>query len=152
MLFTLARNLIENLSPIVFHIDVALEWGHVNAGQILCRQNDKADSIFLVLSGRLRTILEGNTEVPHAPVSATSKLPSEQSTKPKDPSKRRGSISAMDAAPLDAIGADFFNEEKPTIAATHFEILGEHGQGESVGELEVLTGSRRPGTGMKCYC
>lgn len=38
VLLCLAKRLVQQLSPIVFHIDVALEWGQMNAGQVLCRQ------------------------------------------------------------------------------------------------------------------
>lgn len=40
VLLCLAKRLVQQLSPIVFHIDVALEWGQMNAGQVLCRQGD----------------------------------------------------------------------------------------------------------------
>ncbi|KAJ3300010.1 phosphatidylcholine and lysophosphatidylcholine phospholipase [Borealophlyctis nickersoniae] len=95
ILLCLAKRLISQLSPLVLHIDVALEWGQVNAGQVLCRQGTPADSIFIVLNGRLRSIVE----------------------------RQRSS------------------GDSPT-----FEILAEYGQGESVGELEVLTDASRPGT------
>lgn len=56
ILLCLSKRLLEQLSPLIFHIDVALEWGQVNAGQVLCRQGDPAHSIFIVLTGRLRSI------------------------------------------------------------------------------------------------
>ena len=40
VLLCLAKRLVHQLSPLVFHIDVALEWGQVNAGQVLCRQGN----------------------------------------------------------------------------------------------------------------
>ncbi|KAJ3217038.1 phosphatidylcholine and lysophosphatidylcholine phospholipase [Dinochytrium kinnereticum] len=95
VLLTLSKRLITQLSPLVINIDVALEWGQVNAGQVLYRQQDISDSIYLVLNGRLRAIAEH---------------------------KVKGS------------------------ETTSFEIFGEYGKGESVGELEVLTGIRRPST------
>ena len=58
VLMLLAKRLVNQLSPLVFHIDVALEWGQINAGHSLCHQGDKADSIFIVLTGRLRSIKE----------------------------------------------------------------------------------------------
>ncbi|KAI9142206.1 hypothetical protein BKA69DRAFT_1068943 [Paraphysoderma sedebokerense] len=81
ILLTLAKRLITQLSPLVLHIDFALEWVQVNAGQVLHRQSDRSDAIYIVLNGRLRNI----------------------------------------------------HEKK-----TGFEIVGEYGQGESVGEMEVL--------------
>jgi lysophospholipid hydrolase len=38
ILLCLAKRLVNQLSPLVFHIDVALEWAQINAGQSLCRQ------------------------------------------------------------------------------------------------------------------
>jgi lysophospholipid hydrolase len=38
VLFCLAKRLVNQLSPLVFHIDVALDWGQINAGQTLCKQ------------------------------------------------------------------------------------------------------------------
>jgi lysophospholipid hydrolase len=88
VILTLARRLVSVLSPLVIHIDFALEWMQVNAGHVLYRQGDASDSIYLLLNGRLRTILE----------------------------KTNGT----------------------------FEIVSEYGQGESVGEQEVLMNSPRP--------
>lgn len=89
ILLTLAKRLIAKLSPLVVHIDFALEWGQVNAGQVLCRESEPSDSIYIVLNGRLRSIRE----------------------------RDKG-----------------------------FDILNEHGQGESVGELEVLMDVPRSAT------
>jgi lysophospholipid hydrolase len=93
VLLYLAKRLVDQLSPLVFHIDVALEWGQINAGQSLCRQGDKSQSIFIVLTGRLRSI--------------------------KD------------------------NEDNES---NSFEILGEYGPSESVGEFEVLLDAPRSST------
>ncbi|RKP23278.1 hypothetical protein SYNPS1DRAFT_24704, partial [Syncephalis pseudoplumigaleata] len=60
VLLTLAKRLITVLSPLVLHIDFALEWVQVNAGQILYQQRDDSDSIYVVLNGRLRSITEGD--------------------------------------------------------------------------------------------
>ena len=89
ILLTLAKRLITQLSPLVIHIDFALEWGQVNSGQVLCREGDPSDSIYIVLNGRLRSIRE----------------------------REKG-----------------------------FDILKEHGQGESVGELDVLMNIPRGAT------
>ncbi|KAI9190115.1 phosphatidylcholine and lysophosphatidylcholine phospholipase [Blastocladiella emersonii ATCC 22665] len=90
VILTLAQRLVSVLSPLVLHIDFALEWMQVNAGHVLYRQGDASDSIYMVLNGRLRAIEE----------------------------KKNGA----------------------------FDVVSEHGQGESVGELEVLMGSSRPHT------
>ena len=62
VLLTLARRLIFHLSPLVRHIDFALEWIQVNAGKLLYRQTDfPSDSIYIVLNGRLRALQESST-------------------------------------------------------------------------------------------
>ncbi|KAL1923940.1 uncharacterized protein VTP21DRAFT_6975 [Calcarisporiella thermophila] len=90
VLLTLAKRLITSISPLVLQIDYAMEWVQVNAGHVIYRQCDAADSIYIVLNGRLRTINE----------------------------RPGGGI----------------------------DIQREYGQGDSVGELEVLVGSARPST------
>ncbi|KAI9476111.1 MAG: hypothetical protein EXX96DRAFT_575823 [Benjaminiella poitrasii] len=84
VMLKLANQLVGHVSPLILHIDISLEWMQVSAGQIICREGEPSDAIFMVLHGRLRTIHE----------------------------KKEGEI----------------------------EILGEFGHGDSVGELEVLTG------------
>ncbi|KAI9700657.1 MAG: phosphatidylcholine and lysophosphatidylcholine phospholipase [Candelina mexicana] len=90
VLLTMAKRLTSLLPRLILHIDFALEWVQVNAGQVIYHQNDDSDAIYIVLNGRLRAILENN-----------------------DGGMR---------------------------------VVGEYGQGESVGELEVMTESTRPAT------
>ena len=90
VLLTMAKRLTSLLPRLILHIDFALEWIQVNAGQVIHHQADDSDAIYIVLNGRLRSILE---------------------------------------------------KEDRTMRVT-----GEYGQGESVGELEVLTESVRPAT------
>lgn len=91
VLLALGKRLVTEISPLVLHIDFALEWVQVNAGKVLFRQGDKiSDCVYVVLNGRLRSIEE------------------RKSTEP--------------------------------------EVVHEFGQGESVGELEVLTKTARPAT------
>ncbi|KAI9747006.1 MAG: phosphatidylcholine and lysophosphatidylcholine phospholipase [Lichina confinis] len=90
VLLTMAKRLTTLLPRLILHIDFALEWVQVNAGQVIYHQKEESDAIYIVLNGRLRLILE------------------------KDGGEMRA--------------------------------LGEFGQGESVGELEVLTDTTRPGT------
>ncbi|KAI8967925.1 hypothetical protein BDF20DRAFT_839761 [Mycotypha africana] len=85
VMLKLANQLVGHVSQLILHIDIALEWMQVNAGQIICREGDPSDAIYMVLHGRLRTIHETKEGV--------------------------------------------------------IEILGEFGHGDSVGELEVLTGA-----------
>ncbi|KAJ5885483.1 Lysophospholipase nte1 [Penicillium taxi] len=89
-LLTLAKRLTSLLPPLLLHIDFALEWVQVNAGEVIYHQGDESDAIYLVLNGRLRSVLES---------------PNGKMT-----------------------------------------VVGEYGQGESVGELEVMTESTRPAT------
>jgi CRP-like cAMP-binding protein len=62
VLLTMAKRLISLLSPLVLHIDFALEWIQVNAGQVIYHANDPSDAIYIVLNGRVRT-LTANHEV-----------------------------------------------------------------------------------------
>lgn len=90
VLLTLAKRLTSLLPRLIQHIDFALEWVQVNAGQAIYRQGEESDAIYIVLNGRLRGIQQS------------------------DDGKMK--------------------------------VIGEYGQGDSVGELEVLTESTRPGT------
>ena len=90
VLLTMAKRLTSLLPRLILHIDFALEWVQVNAGQVIYHQGDDSDAIYIVLNGRLRLVLN--------------------------------------------------NEE------VGMKVVGEYGQGESVGELEVMTESTRPAT------
>jgi predicted acylesterase/phospholipase RssA/CRP-like cAMP-binding protein len=90
VLLTMAKRLTSLLPRLLLHIDFALEWVQVNAGQVIHHQGDDSDAIYIVLNGRLRSVLE------------------------KDNGDMR--------------------------------VVGEYGQGESIGELEVMTESARPAT------
>jgi lysophospholipid hydrolase len=90
VLLTMAKRLTTLLPRLIQHIDFALEWVQVNAGQVIYNQGEESDAIYIVLNGRLRAIKDGeNSKV---------------------------------------------------------KVIGEYGQGDSVGELEVLTESARPGS------
>ncbi|KAI8375471.1 hypothetical protein BD560DRAFT_392391 [Blakeslea trispora] len=84
VMLKLANELVGHVSPLILHIDIALEWMQVNAGQIIRKEGEPSNDLYMVLHGRLRLIRE----------------------------KKDGQI----------------------------EIIGEFGHGDSVGELEVLTG------------
>jgi lysophospholipid hydrolase len=90
VLLTMAKRLTSLLPRLILHIDFALEWVQVNAGQVIYRQGDESDAIYIVLNGRLRLVRS--------------------------------------------------NEQNG------MKVIGEYGQGESVGELEVMTESARPAT------
>ncbi|CAH7673184.1 hypothetical protein PPACK8108_LOCUS8063 [Phakopsora pachyrhizi] len=87
---TLAKRLISLLSPLMTHIDSALEWMAVDSGQIIFREGEQSDSIYVVIGGRLRAISEQDN----------------------------GGL----------------------------EILAEYGQGESIGELDCITNTKRKST------
>jgi len=82
-LFTLSKRLLSLLPPLILHIDAALDWVHVEAGQVLFREGDVGDSLYMVISGRLRALQD-------------------------QPDGTR-------------------------------EVVGEYGQGDSLGEVEVIT-------------
>jgi len=90
VLLTMAKRLTTLLPRLILHIDFALEWVQVNAGQVIYNQGDESDAIYIVLNGRLRAIQDGEN--------------------------------------------------------SSMKVIGEYGQGDSVGELEVLTETARPGS------
>ena len=90
VLLTMAKRLTSLLPRLILHIDFALEWVQVDAGQVIHHQGDDSDAIYIVLNGRLRAVHE----------------------------EADGSM----------------------------RVAGEFGQGESIGELEVMTEDSRPAT------
>lgn len=90
VLLTMAKRMTSLLPRLILHIDFALEWVQVNAGQAIYHQKEESDAIYIVLNGRLRAIQES------------------------DDGKMK--------------------------------VTGEYGQGDSVGELEVLTETARSST------
>jgi len=90
VLLTMAKRLTSLLPRLILHIDFALEWVQINAGQVIHHQGDDSDAIYLVLNGRLRAVKEGEDG--------------------------------------------------------NMRVVGEYGQGESIGELEVMTEGSRPAT------
>ncbi|KAI1486893.1 hypothetical protein F5X96DRAFT_190773 [Biscogniauxia mediterranea] len=90
VLLTMAKRLTSLLPRLILHIDFALEWVQVNAGQVLFNKDEESEAIYLVLNGRLRLVED----------------------------RRDGGMN----------------------------VRAEFGQGDSVGELEVMTESTRSGT------
>ncbi|KAI8635310.1 patatin-like phospholipase [Xylariaceae sp. FL1651] len=90
VLLTMAKRLTSLLPRLLLHIDFALEWVQVNAGEIIFNKDEESEAIYLVLNGRLRLIED----------------------------RRDGGMN----------------------------VRAEFGQGDSVGELEVMTESSRTGT------
>jgi hypothetical protein len=58
VLLTMAKRLTNVLPRLLLHIDFALEWVQVNAGQVIHHQGDESDAIYIVLNGRLRSVWE----------------------------------------------------------------------------------------------
>ena len=90
VLLTMAKRLTHILPRLILHIDFALEWLQVNAGQVIYHKEEESEAIYIVLNGRLRLVDD----------------------------RKDGRVG----------------------------VLAEFGQGDSVGELEVLTESARAGT------
>ncbi|XP_046644796.1 neuropathy target esterase sws-like isoform X3 [Daphnia pulicaria] len=53
----IARTVIYRLSPFVRQIDFALDWVYIESGRALYRQEDESDCTYIVLSGRLRSVI-----------------------------------------------------------------------------------------------
>lgn len=54
VLLTLSKRLLSLLPPLIVHMDAALDWVHVSAGEVLFREGDEGDSLYIVINGRLR--------------------------------------------------------------------------------------------------
>uniref|UniRef100_A0A8C4PQ82 lysophospholipase n=1 Tax=Equus asinus asinus TaxID=83772 RepID=A0A8C4PQ82_EQUAS len=52
-----AHTLVKRMSSFVRQIDFALDWMEVEAGRAIYRQGDKSDCTYIVLSGRLRSVI-----------------------------------------------------------------------------------------------
>ena len=90
VLLTMAKRLANLLPRLILHIDFALEWLQVDAGEVIFQEGAESEAIYIVLNGRLRLFQD----------------------------RKDGGI----------------------------KIKAEYGQGESIGELEVLTETSRSGT------
>lgn len=101
------------LPALIRTIDFALEWCHIPAGGVLCNQGDLANGFHIVLSGRFRVIRHKNS-------SGSSNAPFGAKTLIDDSNAHNHAA---------------HNED--------YEVLGEYGHGQSIGEVEVLTASRR---------
>ncbi|XP_039289237.1 neuropathy target esterase sws isoform X2 [Nilaparvata lugens] len=53
----IAHTVVKRLSPFVRQVDFALDWVFKESGQAVYRQEDESDSTFIVLSGRLRSVI-----------------------------------------------------------------------------------------------
>ena len=62
----LAHDLVQRLSPLVRQMDFALDWMELEAGRALYRQGDAAVSAYIILNGRVRSVVrksEGKKEL-----------------------------------------------------------------------------------------
>ncbi|OQV26013.1 Neuropathy target esterase [Hypsibius exemplaris] len=48
----------ERMSPFVRQIDFALDWEQMESGRAVYRQDDEADSVYVVLNGRVRSVVK----------------------------------------------------------------------------------------------
>ncbi|VDP03764.1 unnamed protein product, partial [Soboliphyme baturini] len=53
----IAYSVVQRLSPFVRQVDYAIDWEMHDAGYPLYSQNDSANCLYIVLSGRLRSVL-----------------------------------------------------------------------------------------------
>lgn len=53
----IADMVVRRLSPFVRQVDFALDWVFLESGRAVYRQDDESDSTFIVLSGRLRSVI-----------------------------------------------------------------------------------------------
>ncbi|CCH46369.1 lysophospholipase [Wickerhamomyces ciferrii] len=98
---SIAKSLISSLSKKILKLDSALEWIQLDAGETLFKQDTTANGIYIVLSGRLRSLYESSNN----------------------------------------------NTSSSTnVKNNNVKILAEYGQGESFGEVEVLTAAKRSST------
>uniref|UniRef100_A0A672N740 lysophospholipase n=1 Tax=Sinocyclocheilus grahami TaxID=75366 RepID=A0A672N740_SINGR len=57
IVLNVAHTVVRRVSSFVRQIDFALDWMALEAGRAVYRQGDKSDSTFIVLSGRLRSVI-----------------------------------------------------------------------------------------------
>ncbi|KAL8574962.1 hypothetical protein ACOMHN_064494 [Nucella lapillus] len=57
IVLNMGRITVRRMSPFVRQIDFALDWQMTEAGKALFRQGDNSDSVYIVLTGRLRSVI-----------------------------------------------------------------------------------------------
>ncbi|XP_028394632.1 patatin-like phospholipase domain-containing protein 7 isoform X3 [Dendronephthya gigantea] len=60
VILNLSSTLTSRLTPLVRNIDYALDWVHMEAGRAIYRQGDESDCLYIVLNGRLRSVVTQN--------------------------------------------------------------------------------------------
>ncbi|XP_051832810.1 patatin-like phospholipase domain-containing protein 7 isoform X2 [Antechinus flavipes] len=58
VVLAVAHTVVKRMSPFVRQMDFALDWMEVEAGRAIYRQGDKSDCTYIVLSGRLRSVIK----------------------------------------------------------------------------------------------
>ncbi|XP_065179581.1 patatin-like phospholipase domain-containing protein 7 [Sycon ciliatum] len=58
VVLSIASDLLKEMSPFLRQMDYALDWELVEAGRAVYRQGDVADSLYIVLTGRLRSVVK----------------------------------------------------------------------------------------------
>ncbi|KAL7662494.1 Lysophospholipase NTE1 [[Candida] zeylanoides] len=123
------------LSKKILTIDYALEWCHIPAGNVLCAQGDMANGFHIVLSGRFR-VVRSNTKLKRdrqRDGSDENDALIDDHNQALHTHKKYGSVGGGGG------GGDTVDDPN----SEDMEVLGEYGHGESIGEVEVLTASRR---------
>ncbi|XP_022900031.2 neuropathy target esterase sws isoform X1 [Onthophagus taurus] len=62
LVLKIAYMVVQHLSPFVRQVDFALDWVFLESGRAIYRQDEDSDSTFLVLSGRLRSVITHENE------------------------------------------------------------------------------------------
>ncbi|XP_020905834.1 patatin-like phospholipase domain-containing protein 7 isoform X2 [Exaiptasia diaphana] len=57
VILNVSYSLVKRLSPFLRQIDYALDWMHIEAGRALYRQGEMSNCIYIVLNGRLRSVV-----------------------------------------------------------------------------------------------
>lgn len=162
------------LPRLSLYVDLAMDWMQCRASQIVCRQGDKASAIYVVFSGRLRSIVERQT---NADLSGVAWANNEKSTYPRssgalwatlfesssglnghdededEDHQNTGLAGSIRQLIFAGLGTKPNKRRKSKSSssqkvrrAVNFEVLREYGQGESFGEVEVVMDRPFPAT------
>lgn len=133
-----AHHLMKVMDQKLYFSDYALEWMHLNAGETLYFQSDPANGIYIVLNGRFRAIGKKKHSHDDEKESTSSSSPSSSTTSAEE-EEEEGYQFGDTHTRTKHLTENLNNEEG-------YQILSEFGQGESMGEIEVLTKSKRLST------
>jgi lysophospholipid hydrolase len=118
ILETLARRLLSQLSLLIFHIDFSLEWRQSSAGQILCHEGDNSDAIYIVMSGRLRSVKKNKKKEGYTILNEFSQGEIVGETEVLTNSKRQSTIHAIRESEIAVMPKSLIN----SLAISHPEI------------------------------